>query len=251
MGTRAHSWFGGRQVTGVSTYISQTLSLYQGTPRWAPFEHQPVSLVPSQAHLSFSHAVQACLWQPVGTVNGRSWLGWGRLLLHNSQSGTIPIRMLPVQPDGRSWAPLKLGLRSERWAEKTTIDYYIKQNEIVSPLEGRKVINSEGPVIRENDIALAVCFGLQFKRKNWKSIWCEVKGVRLTARGIGVCCFSARFLVSVFLSSGLWVLSHLLLHSFLPPSPKQAVWGRHWGEFNTFLLLKPWRFSVFKSTRVF
>lgn len=50
------------------------------------------------------------------------------------------------------------------------MDYYIKQNEIVSPLEGRKVINSEGPVIRENDITSAVCSGLQFKGKNWKRI---------------------------------------------------------------------------------
>jgi hypothetical protein len=75
-----------------------------------------------------------------------------------------------VQLDGRccvlrSWA---LGQRREQ--KRTTIDYYIKQNEIVSPLEGRKVINSEGPVIRENDITSAVCFGLQFKKENWKGI---------------------------------------------------------------------------------
>lgn len=72
--------------------------------------------------------------------------------------------------DGRCGAPLKLGLGSEWRTERTIIDYYIKPNEIVSPLEGRKVINSEGPVIRENDITSAVCFGWQFKRKNWKRI---------------------------------------------------------------------------------
>lgn len=126
---------------------------------------------------------------------------------------------------GRGWAPRKPGLRSQRWTERTTIDYYIKQNEIVSLLEGRKVINSEGPVIRENDITSAVCFGLQFKRKNWKRIWCGVKGVGLTAQGIGICCFFALPpppCLGLCLSLGLRVSSQLLWHPPLPLQRRQC-----------------------------
>lgn len=122
--------------------------------------------------------------------------------------------------------------------KRTTIDYYIKQNEIVSPLEGRKVINSEGPVIRKNDIISSVCFGLQFKRKNCQRIW---YGERcwLIAWGTGICCFLVSF---YFLFSG----SRLTY----PDTPFSHFSGDNVGRklrWIQFLHISHWRLSVFKS----
>lgn len=173
---------------------------------------------------------------------GDHQVGRGRPSLYNSQSRITPTIMLPVQLGGRGWAPLKLGLGSEWWTERTITDYYIKQNEIVSPLEGRKVINSEGPVIGENDITSAVCFGLQFKRKNWKESDVGWKVEDWQLRELD---YTAALPASLSLYVSWPVgLTHLLWHPFLPL--QRRLRRKETGECHPFLFLKAWRFSVFR-----
>ena len=170
------------------------------------------------SHASLSSALSSFVsWQSLGIKTmslGDHQVGRGRPSLHNSQSRITPTIMLPMQLGRRGWAPLKLGLGSEWWTERTIIDYYIKQNEIVSPLEGRKVINSEGPVIGENDITSAVCFGLKFKRKNWKEsgVGWEVEDWQLRELDCAAA-LPASTSLHVSLPVG---LTHLLWHPFLP-----------------------------------
>lgn len=175
-------------------------------------------------HISlFSILSDFISWQPLGIkkyVHGRSLGGqkWTVAPQFTKQNNTNKNASVCSWMGEAELLWNRLG--SEWWTERTIIDYYIKQEEIVSVLEGRKVINSEGPVIRENDITSVVCFGLQFKRKNWKRIWCGVKGVGLTARGSGLCCCFACLLVSVYV---LVCESHSPALTFFPSSSKETM----------------------------
>lgn len=128
-----------------------------------------------EAHTSFLQAVQCCLLAAPGYCRGevteRSSVHKGGRFLHNSQSPIMPLLMFPWvsgwQTNIWNWAS---GQNGEQ--KRTTIDYYIKQNKIVSLLGGRKVINSEGPVIRENNIS-AVHLDCNVRRKTIRG--CDVR----------------------------------------------------------------------------
>lgn len=106
----------------------QSRNIWVGT-----FKHEADSLFPSRAQISFLRTVQFCgSWKPLGIVNGRSSAGRGwtvapQFTKWNNTNNNAPTcgRM----EEAERW----IGASGQSGEQKrTTIDYYIKQNEIVS-----------------------------------------------------------------------------------------------------------------------